>query len=340
MNISILGMISDFAKEQKLTIRNIYYKFDDNIPSAFYETVINYFKTAQVLYNDEPKLDGFYIEITDNYDVLFYFLGNNNKTKLFVKEDGKFFEDLPSAKIINESMFLTSIKALDNHKNKEIIENLPKEFKNRFLKNTNQVVNIEQIFFAIGYNIIEYMKYLEDLKEKIEESQRKEVEKLYFVEADASTNLTRLSSQTNNNQPNRKNIEIPINDRNNLLNSYSPAEQYEAISSNSTSTYYVKVFAVKEKCKLIMEPLEGNKYTKVVHLDTNALSKTNLRKIVIDSLELSRTEITKSQNISRHCHTTLDEYKKLLDYLIQEKDNGINYGVKKRIDEINKDKKR
>lgn len=333
MNISILSMISGFAQKHELTIRNIYYKFNENMPSALYDTVINYFKSALTFYVDDPKIDGFHIELTNDYDVLFCFLGNNGKTKLIVKEDGKFFENLHSAKIVSESQFLNSIKILDEKKNQEIINNLPLEFKNRFLKNDNQVTSIEQLFYNLGLNIMHYMKYLEE--EKLLSEQRK-IEKIYFVESDSSSNTKKLSQKLDNHQPTRKNTEMSIQDRTQILDSYSPSDEFEAIAKNAESTYYVKVFKTKDKCKLLMEPKEGTKYTKVVHLNSNKFPKPCIKKIVTDSLELSRQEISKVKDITRHCHTSLEEYKKLLDYLIQEKDNGINYGVKKRIDEANK----
>ena len=131
----------------------------------------------------------------------------------------------------------------------------------------------------------------------------------------------------------RKNEQIPFEERKNVLDSYPSEYSFEAISNNSPSVYYVKVFKVKEKCKLIMEPIEGNKYTKVVHLDSNEMSKGTIKEIVIDSLELSRSETTETKEITRHSHTTLEEYKKLLDYLIKEQNNGISSTTKIRIDE-------
>ena len=47
-------------------------------------------------------------------------------------------------------------------------------------------------------------------------------------------------------------------------------------------------------------------------------------------------EITKKDNITRHSHTTLEEYKKLIEYLINENDFGIPRNTKDRIDEANK----
>ena len=82
-----------------------------------------------------------------------------------------------------------------------------------------------------------------------------------------------------------------------------------------------------------MEPLEGNKYTKVVHLESSQLSNGSIREIVIDSLELSRQETTEKKEITRHSHTTLEEYKNLLEYLIASKNNGISSTTKIRIDE-------
>lgn len=117
-------------------------------------------------------------------------------------------------------------------------------------------------------------------------------------------------------------------------------ETFEAKSENTDSVYYVKLFKVKEKCKLIMEPIEGNKYTKVVHLDKEKIKTGEIKKILIDYLELSRNETTNTKEVTRHSHTTLDEYKKLLEYIITEKNNGISPSTKIRIDEANQTKTR
>ena len=126
-----------------------------------------------------------------------------------------------------------------------------------------------------------------------------------------------------------------MNDKSQVIILADAEETFEARSSNTNSVYYVKVFKVKEKCKLIMEPFEGNKYTKVVYLDKEKLSSKEIKEIVIDYLQLNRNETTNTDEMTRHSHTSLDEYKKLLEYLISEKNRGISSTTKIRIDEAN-----
>ena len=49
--MSILDMISAFAKDQKLTIDGLYYKFDNRFPKAFYDTVVVFLKAARLNYS-------------------------------------------------------------------------------------------------------------------------------------------------------------------------------------------------------------------------------------------------------------------------------------------------
>lgn len=340
MYTSILNEISNFARENNIEIKGLYYKFDEAFPSAFYDTVINYLQKAYQGYENNPKINDFYIGFDENKNAYFEFLGSNEKTRIIILADGiKYNCDFPPTKIIKENIFLENVKNLDYARNTYIYNQLPTEFVRRFLKDASQIVPIEHYYNIISQEISQYINYLNnEMKESyrlLEEelNDAKEMERIYFMESEASTNSVRVSKSTPKKAEKRKHEEISFEDRKSVLDSYPDEDTIEAIAKNTKSVYYVKVFKVKDKCKLIMEPIRGNKYTKIVHLDSTELSKGTIREIIIDSLELSRKETTETKEITRHSHTTIEEYKKLLDYLITEKNNGISNTTKINIDE-------
>ena len=323
----MLEKISVFAKNNNISIPGLNYKFSNIIPNSFYDIVINYLMIANPKFKNKPKIENFYIKFDKNKNAYFEFVGNNEeKTRLVLISDGIHYDNLPPAKVIKENVFLENVKNLEHARNYQLLKILPENFKKRFMR--EEEIPFENDIDTLTQEIIHYITYLEN--EKIKST---EIDKLYFDEAESSSNMTKSPSDNPRNSVERKHEEIPFEERKTVLDNYSAEDTFEARSNNTSSIYYVKVFKVKEKCKLVMEPIEGNKYTKVVHLDSNEFSKGTLREIVIDSLQLSRSETTNTKEITRHSHTTLDEYKKLLEYLVNEQNNGISSTTKIRIDE-------
>ena len=345
--MSILDMISAFAKDQKLTIDGLYYKFDNRFPKAFYDTVVVFLKAARLNYSEELVLDGFYINLTPEKNVTLTFVANDNYTKLVVTQNHIHYENLPAAKIINEQVFLDSISKLDTEKNNLLINALPDEFRNRFLSNIDPKATLENMLLEVAYDIMVYMRYLEDEKALINEKKteisntEKSIDKIYFTESESSTNDIRTPSGNTKPTEPRKHGEIDIEHRLELLDAYFPQYEFEAVSNNSNSVYYVKVFRLyPTKYKLIMEPKAGTKYTKIIHLDRDKLSIKEMKEIVVDALQLSRADISGQKNITRHNHTTIEEYNELLDYLIYSHNNDLDYSAKKRIEEAERQSKR
>lgn len=359
MNISILNKISMFVKENNLKISGVYYKFPNNFPEAFHQTVNNFLERAYSKYRIKGKIDEFFIGFDQNKNAYLEFVGKiedpNDAGEFYKVKEVRIlvFEDdirynftCPPAMIVKESMFLENIKNLDNAIYFNTHSNLPVDFTSRFFREYLEGKGIDEYFDELSNNIISYINYLNNeailsykmLEDEIKEA--KEIEKIYFLESESSNNSTRIRSRIPSVQSERKYSEISFEDRKKILDSYPSEETFEARATNTTTTYYVKVFKVKEKCKLVMEPVEGNKYTKVVHLDSNDFSKGTVREIVIDSLQLSREETTNTKEITRHSHTTIEEYKNLLEYLLNGNNTGISYSTKNRIDDASEIKTR
>lgn len=333
MNYSILNKISEYVKNNKITIKGVYYKIDDFFPKAFKDSITNLFELIYSSYGESnPIFDGFYVNIDEN-DNIFLEVVSKNNTRIVIIQDFTYYKNLPPAIKVKESQFLDKFMYFDKRNYLDTLNSLPYDFKKRFLKPNNYENTINELFENITNRIISYIEYVQKEKELADEQN---IEKIFYIESEKSSNRPNSRVNNSHNTNSRKHPELSIEERTEVLNSYSPSQQFEATASNTDSVYHVKVFKVKEKCKLIMEPKEGTKYTKVVYLDLEKINQKDIKDIVINSLQLSRNEITKKDNITRHSHTTLEEYKKLIEYLINENDTGLNKSTKDRIDEANK----
>ena len=331
MNNSILNKISNHEKMNNIGATGLYFNFSNSFPTAFYKTVINYLESANTFYDNEKPIYDFYIGFDDNNNAYFEFVGRDNETRVIVVQDDiEYNIEFPPSMIIKESMFLENVSNLDAEENKAIMDYLPKNFIERFIKDESEIKSIEIFFDELANQIIDYISYLEN---EIEINEDGFIEKLYFTESEASKNAPRTRTGISKPSVPRRNVKIPFEERKEALDSYEASDTFEARATNTSSVYYVKVFKIKEKCKLVMEPIEGNKYTKVFHLDSDKISKGTVREIVIDTLQLSRNETTDTKEITRHTHTTLEEYKKLLEYLINSNSSNLHPETLKRIDD-------
>jgi hypothetical protein len=338
MNNSILEKISSYQKLNNVSTTGLYFNFSESFPKAFYETVINYLQRANAHFRNEKPIYDFYIGFDDNKNAYFEFVDRSHRSRVIVIQDNiRYNLEFPPSLIIKENIFLENIKNLDHAHNKNTLASLPNDFIVRFLKDEKDIEPIEVSFDKIAKQIINYISYLE---EEAKIAEYNSVEKIYFNESESSKNASHTGGHISKPQLERKHEQIPFEDRKEVLDSYPAEDTLEARATNTSSVYYVKVFKVKEKCKLVMEPIEGNKYTKVVHLDTDKLSKGTIKEIIIDSLQLSRSETTETKEITRHSHTTLEEYKNLLEYLINSKSEGLSAGTISRINEASDTKTR
>lgn len=323
--MEILKRISEYAKETNYPFNCIVYKIGSNFPSAFYDVIINYMKQVNILSDQSERIEEFNIVFTKEKNAYFEFI-NNLKSRIIIIDNENFYDYLPLAKVIREYKLLEDIRALDNEKNQKIISTLPNEFINRFLKTTDSILSLENMLNELIEAITRYAEYC--VKER-----EKHIEKLYFKEADP-TRMGKRQTTTKQNSYERVNELIPFEEREKVLNSYPSEYEFNAEAINTNSTYKVKVYKVQnKKYKLVLEPKEANKYIKIVHIDSEKLSLTEAREIAINSLQLNREQITNAGNITRHNHTSIDEYKKLFDYILRKEDNELPYVTKKRIDE-------
>lgn len=303
--------IADYIQSHKLPFKRINISFNI-LPKAFYETIINYFKQI-VNYDDTVKIKGFDICFDKNNKAYISVIGNNGKTKINIISDYYLYENLPASKIIKASEFEKRLKQTDEQINNSYLNNLSDEFKIRFLSNTPE----SKIEFILGksFNVIfEYIKFLE-------KEFKNNIEKISFKESEWAKTHSHREKNNSSDTRERKNDEISIDERNKVLSKYNSVYEFQAISDKKT-IYHVKLFKVSnKKYKLILEPDEATKYTKIVHIDSKSISKAETKSVAIQALQESRASLTARDDITRHQHTTLKAYKALMEYLLKSENN-------------------
>lgn len=327
MDNSILNNIKNWGEQNNYPLSCVIYKINKNFPKAFKDVINNYINSIRTTEETLEEINEFAIIFTEDKNVYLEFLCEGRR--VIIIQDNTFYNNLPAAKLIKENKFLSDIKELDDTYLNEFISTLPEEFAKRFTETTT----LEDMTQKIAKNIIAYIEYLV-------EERKHHIEKIFFEEASPVTNTHSTRHSTTKNYE-RKNEEISFDERRKVLDGYHSEYEFEAQARNTKSSYSVKVYKVKNiKYKIVMEPKEGTKYTKVVHIDKTQLSLGEVRQIVIDTLQLDRDQISQSGNITRHSHTDLDEFKKLIEYLATNNDTGINYTTRKKIEEAEGTKKR
>lgn len=135
----------------------------------------------------------------------------------------------------------------------------------------------------------------------------------------------------------RKNIVMGAEERIEILERYPYVyKDYAFTANNKEIDYMVYLYNVREnEFVMIMEPYNGMKYTKVVILHKNNISRDEFNGFVKEYLELSNNEFALRENGARTSHTTIDTYKKSMKYaILGDNINNVTSSFKKRIRSI------
>lgn len=327
MNSSILKTIKEWAIQNNFPFSCIMYKIDSNFPKAFFYTLKSYISPSNPDYYEIENLKQFAIVFDNEKNIYLEFVIGVN-TRIHILEDNILYDNLAPSKKITEEKFMKDMKYRDSSYLFNQLQALPSDIRKRI-----KLQKIEEILEKIANNIVDYANYCVEERKKL-------VEKLYFTESDSAKNSTRNTTKTKDYVKKESEL-IPFEERKKILDSYNTEYEFEAQANNTDSSYIVKVYNIKnQKYKIIMEPKESNKYTKIVHIDKEKLSLGEVKKIVINALQLNRDQITQTKNITRHSHKTLEGYKNLLEYVIEKNNLGISQTSKKHIDEAEEHKKR
>lgn len=273
--------ISDYMQTHKLPFRRINLSFSI-MPSAFYRAIVSYLKQA-AFYDASIKINSFDICFDENDKAYIRVIGNNGKTMVNVICDYYRYQGLPASKIVKASKFEESVKQIDDRSNAYYLNNLPEEFKKRFLSQ-KPGMDITSLLDKSFDTIFAYMRFLEN-------EYKNNIERISYREHEGTSSN---KHRTKRNDPTirvRKNAEIPIDLRSKVSG---------------------------KRFKLVLEPDEANKYTKVVSINSDEISRNEAKLMAIRTLQESRDALTSRSDVTRHQHTTPEAYKVLMEYLLNQ----------------------
>lgn len=300
--------ISDYMQTHKLPFRCINLSFNI-MPSAFYKAIVNYLKQA-VFYDASIKIDSFDICFDENDKAYIKVIGNNGKTMVNVVCDYYRYQGLPASKIVKASEFEKCVKQIDDKSNAYYLNSLPEEFKKRFLSQKSGM-DITSLLDKSFDTIFAYMRFLEN-------EYKNNIERISYREREGTSSNRHKIKRNDPTIRIRKNAEIPMNLRSKVLDQYDAVYSFQAESDKGT-IYHVRLYKVSgKKFKLVLEPDEANKYTKVVSINSDEVSRNEAKLMAIRTLQESRDELTSRSDVTRHQHTTPEAYKVLMEYLLNQ----------------------
>lgn len=300
--------ISDYMQTHKLPFRRINLSFSI-MPSAFYRAIVHYLKQA-VFYDASIKIDSFDICFDENDKAYIRVIGNNGKTMVNVICDYYRYQGLPASKIVKASEFEESVKQIDDRSNAYYLNNLPEEFKKRFLSQKSGM-DITSLLDKSFDTIFAYMRFLEN-------EYKNNIERISYIEHEGTSSNRHKTKRNDPTIRVRKNAEIPIDLRSKVLDQYGAVYSFQAESDKGT-IYHARLYKVSGKrFKLVLEPDEANKYTKVVSINSDEVSRNEAKLMAIRTLQESRDALTSRSDVTRHQRTTPEAYKVLMEYLLNQ----------------------
>lgn len=347
-----LKELSDIAKTLDNPVDRITYKYGA-FRNSFHDTIVKIFMNKSDLPDDfNLVLDHFNIEFDNKRNAYIYAYNPVTRKSLAIISDGIFYDGLPSGIRMNESTFMNILFGTEMNS----YNNLAKNPENKpylispYLVVDNVLKEYKEAFESIG----KYIIGLDKMKKRKEEKELKsDLGSITFIENDAPQVKREGIPNSFGIQSERKTEEMPLLERLEILDKYPYKYKSDEVSGYSkdgvqSSSYKVRVYEVKPKTVIVMEPFEDNKRIKVRYVDMNEEKLSNLKtnektmeiddegekilSIIQESLQFNRSEISERDDMTRHNHKGMDNYEKLIKYLVTGIDDGIPISSKNNID--------
>ena len=127
-----------------------------------------------------------------------------------------------------------------------------------------------------------------------------------------------------------------------MLDSYPYVfKEYAYTSTNDEITYMNYLYMLDDNLyALVLEPINGTKYTKIVIFDdTHEISRDEFKDYIKYYLELTELEFLDESNVVRSGHTSLDVFKDKMDLVIIGSSNLVsNSYFKKKVKDLKEQK--
>lgn len=227
-----------------------------------------------------------------------------------------------SDRVIAENRILEDLMKVVFRELKENDERILKKvhYKDLYVENTNRIIDY-----------IEYLNdaYQNDLKfAKLKEEEHKVMYGICYSEPESDT-VTRKNFDNNGYNYGHKEKKYPVisfDDRYQILESYPYLyREYAYTTDRKEITFMNYLYNIgNNKYLLVMEPYNGVRATKIAIFESNeTITREKFNELIRFYLQLSYIEALEEKSLIRSNHTSLETYKKNIDYAIVGVNNGL-----------------
>lgn len=330
---SFLEEIGKYIEEAGFPFKQIYINFN-LLPTPFQDAIC-YYMSKDIIFKSQAydkidlnveKPEGFYIHIEDSEDkkiVCLSIINPITKENIIIKPNEIHLEEIRGF-FINEEKFLETARRFDDKKFYELLKKIDDEEKRYIISE-----NAKDTQF--GLEIVQFQNRIKDYIKYLFKEYRLKTTKMthtpYEKDSESKDIITR--ERTANSPKERKNRllshfirRVELDKHKSILDTISYSDQKD---KDNPELYYVKVFkTINNKITIVMEPRDAQTYTKIAHIDSDKINQKEVEFIVKEVLAMSNKEITQAGYVTRHAHTTLENYRNLLDYLLKGIDDNMN----------------
>lgn len=294
-------------------------ELDLNVFNDIYlDTLLDFYKSKAYEFHNNEKIVSSKIKFDyNNYPYLEFRTDYDNFVTVLA--DGKYYQGVDHSFIVFESgLFAKCFNSFLNVKEKEFRERITTSNSARYEFKSEMGCSLDRI---ISY-IDNY--YNDDRFDVIS----------FYSTADENCDCGNTNN-LNSGGLKRKNKLMDFNIRCEVLEDSKYTYKIEAFDRNKNvveNDYVVYCYNLPDKkVRLIAEPISGCKYTKVAYLKKDDMSLEDAKDVSKQLLEYSQSDITNIDNITRHQHSDIEKYKKLIKYILGE-DDELGLGIKRSID--------
>lgn len=333
---ALLNTVDEHIKENGIPFKNIEIS-SKYFPASFNQAIINYLKKNNPSYKDENPIPNYIINHTLGKTRLIV-TGNDNHNTLVIFSDDTVYDKTIPGKLLSEGSIIKHADDIERANIEKLLQD--NIISPRFLKNIEDVPHLSSIMINIGRQINEYIDYLNYIytNQLLEEKDEKTISFLYTTPTPSPNNPSH-SSKTSSSKERYYNI-ISIKEREDILEQYNYLYRGIAINNKNNEIDSINyLYKLKENCYvLIMEPYKGDKHTKILHLYLEEnITKDLFVKLTKRYLELPRDIITMTPDLTRHNHTTVDYFEKLISSVLTQDYHNLHTATKTKIKKAQSD---
>lgn len=332
---ALLDTVNDHIKEKGISFKDIEIS-SDYFPISFNKAIVEYLINNNTTYTDTRIIKNYILHYEFGTTRLIV-TGYDKYNTLVIFSDNATFDPYIRGKLLTESAVIKKANEIEF----EMVNRLLQEklITRRFLKKEEEVPCLSIDMIKSGDRINKYIDYLNYIYQSnlLKEQNNKNIT---FDYTSPIPSKNTPSYKTLSKTSKRLNTIIPTSLREETLEQYDYLYKGIAINNKTNEIDIISyLYKLKENCYiLIMEPYIGDKHTKILHLYLeDTITKERFKEITKYYLELPRDTITMTKDLTRHSHTTIETFQKLISSVLTEDYHLINTITKAKILKAKKD---